>query len=247
MSRIHTRRTVAVHEAGHAVIAQLQGDAYGAAVFQSAEHGLSGLAGFGALETPFTGFDWKSHYNPAALSSMEFHALLAEATIYAAGCVAEAVDKSLLNYDLVFVDGQDSLELTAIAQTVMGKGAGFFEEQAFRKLAIARAWRMLSAIWYIVQAVAGELEQRGRLTAGEVADIMKRTREAAEQEQAAMFPTTPPRKAQAPENPDAPACPLACVPPEGTPDAVDALTETNGGASAQSKRYCRRASAAIPR
>lgn len=184
MSRIRNRRTVSIHESGHAVLAQLEGEAYGAVVFDSAEDGLSGLSGADrAIETPFTGFNWSSRCNPDELSAMEFNKLLFEATLYAAGRVAEDIDAGLFNYDLSFIDGQDGVELTAIAQAVMGKEAGYFEEQAFRKLAVARARRMLSGVWYIVLAVAAELEQRGRLAAIEIAAIMKRTREAAEKEQ----------------------------------------------------------------
>ena len=169
-----TRIETSFHEAGHAVIAHLLGKPeYGAIV-----HGAgSGTAGTGDLSTPCKLEDYTPkttgdcHLNTLLSGNDGWFEVFKDMTITAAGYAAASM---ATNQPVIVLTGPDRISVASAIGLLFPEAAQDFEtHRAAESLAIARARYLLHTNWPSVERVALALDTRGRLSAEEVAELMR--------------------------------------------------------------------------
>jgi hypothetical protein len=164
MPRLHE---VAIHEAGHALAGLLSGKEYGAVIHKHDDGGLSGTAGPGELNEPPNPDNYKQDRLAPQFLFRKLPELLTEAVIYAAGCTAVALAQFERE---VYVTAGDRELITATARQAFTE-TDFEVERAWAQLAITQARVLLVPRMETVERIAAALEERGRLTAAEVAAL----------------------------------------------------------------------------
>jgi hypothetical protein len=132
-----TRRRTAIHEAGHAVWAVL----------------LRRPLKYVSVEPIAGSLGRTAFLRRHALDLRDHRQVEREVALYVAGVVAEIIDDPTT----VPTGATDEVWYAFVLVTKIGRGRRGFEE------VVKRTARMLNALWWVVLAVAGELERRGAL------------------------------------------------------------------------------------
>lgn len=168
---MQVEKTLAIHEAGHAVCAHTLGKTdYAVRIFANG----SGVAGPGDLSTPPDVAD----YTPATMETLfqgdPLSYLANDAAITAGGAVAEA----LLRFDPITVVSFCDRQLLAAGFQGAFPGCDDCDaERAWAALAIGRARDILRWRWTAVEKIADELVLHGAVSAARVAEIMGDSKE----------------------------------------------------------------------
>jgi hypothetical protein len=165
---MNRKKEVALHEAGHAVVARMLGKSYGCQLHGEGD-ATGGMAGPGDLSTPAKAESYSPDRCTAAYSGDTLPDLMTDATITAAGSCAVATALCELN---VFITTADRRLMAAACREAFPE-SDFYTEEAFCRLAACRARSLLNQDFRRVERVADALHERGRLSADDVAQLMK--------------------------------------------------------------------------
>jgi hypothetical protein len=157
-----TKLEISTHEAGHAVVAHVLGQAkYACRIHPEG----GGCCGPGDISKPAVKADYTLDNLEPLYKKLSLAELMDDAAISAAGCAAVAMLNCLPIVQLV---GCDRTLVEATCRTAF-PDIGAEGLRHFDGLALCRARAILSDRWPIVERLAGMLEERGYLSAESIA------------------------------------------------------------------------------
>lgn len=161
------KHEVALHEAGHCIVAHRLGKTYYGAALQGDGFGKSGA---GDLSQRARMEDYTLPKLAPRMAGASFEESFNDAVVYTAGCVAVAMATFA---PATLITGADRNLCEAACRSAM-PDIDHHGVEHFAGLAASRARCILRERWPAVELVATELERRGSLTAAEVAELIAR-------------------------------------------------------------------------
>lgn len=162
-------RAVAYHEGGHAVVAMIQGETSGCALFVEGDR-VAGLAGNGELDAMPDTDEAIRQFNASA-KNQTIDALFREAVIIGGGHAAVRIFNGEMTFLPYALSKSDSAKLDSIAARICGPNVSQRTLNFFHAFVEAHAESLLCVNWKAVEAIAEQLIERRKLTPDDVAQI----------------------------------------------------------------------------